>query len=254
MPESYKLEPWLPSISPGAPVPAPEFVPWRGTLKPGTYYSHSAGMFDGRTPDIRNFYKEGLRVKAEPGGAFRPTAQTYRITPEMLKKAKHAELLKRVANWQGTRSGQLTRSHQGAPFVKNPPSTKIGNVNFPPPRAASLKNVQAPQQIIGRLPKGQFNPANPSYAQKPGAVIETSAKGHFGHKPGSHTGNISPKTIEAHFPKGSNTPLTKPGLVTGKMPAIRGLGGGMLGFFNFGPLESAKMKGVIPYADPNRIY
>jgi hypothetical protein len=69
-----------------------------------------------------------------------------------------------------------------------------------------------------------------------------------------HTGHVGKGKVIGHVNPGSTQLMTKPGFVTGKMPAIRGLGGGMLGFFNFGPLESAKMKGVIPYADPNRIY
>ena len=62
---SYDIEPWVPSPSPGAPIPAPQYVPFNyGKMTPGNYYSHSLG-YSGRHWDpktIDSIYKEGVRV------------------------------------------------------------------------------------------------------------------------------------------------------------------------------------------------
>ena len=55
MSEEYEIEPWFtPSLSPGAPVPAPKYVPFDySKMTPGRYFAHTSNFSDGFADNLR---------------------------------------------------------------------------------------------------------------------------------------------------------------------------------------------------------
>lgn len=246
MSDEYEIEPdtWI-GAPPGAGGPVPprsQFVPWKGPLQPGYYYSHTAGVFEPKAPKIQDFYKEGLRVKAEPPtnlsrgkNVFRPTARGYNVSPFTLKQAPHGELLQRMGNWFDA-YGSMARPHMLHRFMRTPEGKVLGEDMYPVRRAPRIASTgtPTPATIVGRLEPGTgFNPQNPAYKQLAGAEIARSAKGHLGHRTTTgfegqgvirHTGHIDPKTIVAHFPKGSDVAKTPATGARGFGPMAKGFG------------------------------
>lgn len=236
--EDYEIEPWEikgVGISPGAPVPAPKYVPFNyAKMTPGHYFTHSIGasdsvfrQFGGNNPAppnaLENIYKHGVKVsQAKPEGSFRATAWNYKIGPEDLRSP---EISKQTLAKMGNPEGLANERYKSDPMVGR---QKIKDSTFIKPRRAAWSEGYKP----GPLPRTKANAhldtvvmrGEPSMLHKkgPNYIPKTDL-----------TGNINPKTILGHFPKGSDKMMTKPGMMTGKMPMVRGLGGGLIDMFSF---------------------
>ena len=224
MSESYDIEPWMPGISPAAPVPAPDWVPAKvNNFGPGTYFSHS---FNHTRHPADSYFKNGLRVKATPEGHFRATAYGHEVTPKHLKEFGPKETFQRVSN-------------PHAAFSKK-------TLGLPEPGRSPGKStliLQAPGD-----PK-LVREVGPNYRPNPGAdpsnPNDRSGKKIGGHK--GNTGTIDPKTIKGVYHGGSNQMMTKPGFFTGKMP--RGFGAGAVDMFSFPGIPGVINKGPVETED-----
>jgi hypothetical protein len=241
MSESYELEPW--GVSPGAPVPAPKYVPFNGKMTPGNYYSHSLG-YSGRRWDpktVDGIYKQGVRVNQGRGSTFRPTAWNQIVEPGDLGSHNQNKMTaQRLGHEKGARE---FRSPRRATIESSLWSTK--------PRTLGAR---APTFIL-KGDKSMFLKPGPDFIpNKGGFTSDPAPKGQMNlNRP--YSGNINPKRIVGHFPAHSTQMVTKPGFVTGRMPTIRALGGGMVGMLNFGPIDAAKQiqMGQHPQVEPEKI-
>jgi len=223
----YDIEPFMPAISPGAPVPAPEFVPWKGKLNPKTtYYNHS--LYRGGDP--AKIFKEGLLFNPEvidgkmTGKVSRPTAMAH---PPVSKTQPLFPY-----------GGPRTMDHVGKPHLnidyatrsKSPKSARYGSV---------IIDTEVP--LYGQPGKS----ASEGYLKKNVELLDKIPEQPKLEK-GKPVARLNPKNNIAFYPKGSNTPMTKPGMVTGRMPMIRGFGGGIVDMFMEGPaLQEAKTNPLV---------
>ena len=232
--EEYDIEPFMPAVSPGAPVPAPKYVPFNyAKMTPGNYFSHTLGWGKHSKPNIDDFYRKGVRVtelppeirKVKMRGAglevFKPTAWNQKVVPEdlgSLDQNKYTALRLGRSEKPFGRGNVLPRqAHVEKELLNTPRRT---------PKADS-------PTVILKGDRAMFFRPGPDYKPAKG-VAELPP-----NRP--YSGYINPKRIVGHFPAGSTEMMTKPGMVTGKMPMIRGFGGGLVDMFMEGPaLQEAK--------------
>ena len=246
-PDSYEIEPWMPAISPGAPVPAPKYVPFNySKMTPGNYFSHSIGanntIFNGslkNTPVqgdiVSDIYKKGLKVNTIGKGIL-PTAWNYKVTDKLLKNPELT--MQKMGNVEGL-SQTKPGSHRilGSGSIK-PRRAAMGGGYNPPTTPRKMGGYNAHLDTV--VMKGE-----PSMLNKPGPNFKQTQftpNPDWGPEFQEGKGRIKPKTVIGHFPKGSNQMMTRPGNVTGRMPMIRGFGGSMIDMFNFGPLQNSEEK------------
>lgn len=229
MPE-VEIEQWQPpAISPGTPLgPAPKYVPFNyGKMTPGNYYSHSLG-YQGTKWDrnmVDAIYREGVRVNQGRGSTFRPSAWNQIVEPSDLGSYnQNKNTAQRLGHQGGARTG-TGRNPRRATIESNLWSTK-----------ARTSGAKAPSFILkgGKdlflKPGPDFIPNAKGPAGGWGAARDPSPDGRLNlQRP--YSGHISPKKILGHFPAGSTQMMTKPGMMTGKMPMIRGFGGGLIDMF-----------------------
>lgn len=219
----------MPAISPGAPVPAPKYVPFDySKMTPGNYFSHSTGFADaynwggsGQPPSVVDrIYKEGVRVSPKKIGTkgFHPTAWNYKTIPEDFgTSAKNRSLAQKLGNPKGMADPRLEKT------VKPKRAARISGHR---PGVARPTGAPMDTFIMKGKPQMFSEPTSDFIPEKGGP---------------RYKGNINPKKILGHFPKGSTQMMTKPGMVTGRMPMLRGMGGGMIDMFMEGPeLQKAK--------------
>jgi hypothetical protein len=233
MSESYEIEPWMPAISPGAPVPAPKYVPFDySKMTPGNYFSHTLGWGGHSKPNIDDVYRKGVRVtelpqelrKVKMRGAglevFKPTAWNQSVVPEDLGSLDQNK-------YTAQRLGRMER-----PF---------GRGNIPRRAHAETELLYTPRRtpkadkptVILKGDREMFFKPGPDYKPAKGVAELPPNRPYSGH--------INPKRMVGHFPAGSNEMVTKPGMVTGRMPMVRGIGGGLIDMFMEGPeMQKAK--------------
>ena len=277
MNESYEIEPWMPAISPGAPVPAPKYVPFDyGKMTPGRYFSHSLGYSDnhgwhqtGKGVDagaVEGVYKDGVRARLYPNASkIHPTAWNYKIdAADLGDAAKNKALMDRITHPEGLGSkhlrngvgvidGKIQQTTQNAPFGGKrfskprygPTSYKNHKPGLPRPQGAKADTFVLkgdPEMFSNRgpdythrpdlpPPKKQLNPGL-SDAWKTDAPKGSAIE---------HTGHIGKNKIIGHTPAGTNRMVRPAGMITGKMPMVRGFGGGLIDMFMEGPeMQRAK--------------
>lgn len=269
MSQSYDIEPWMPDISPGAPVPAPKYVPFTDfkSLKPGNYFSHTVHPYIARAFNnadysvqhppkgvVDDIYNKGLKVrlgnsKFDDIPRFRPAGWNYKVTQADLGNStgSREHLLRRMGNSLGLGAnapskptGEGMNLKRKAPdYVK--PRYAANTPGYNPPKAVRAPGTGGPT-FIYKGPPEMFDTPTEHYKPNEGPAREVpKGRGKIlretGKNPyaGADTGRITKKPI-GHFPAGSDKMMTKPGMMTGRMPAIRGLGGGLMGMLSFGPL------------------
>ena len=236
----------MPSISPGAPAPAPDWVPYDySKMKLGNYYTHDLGYRGKleRPGALSDRYKSGPRVQLQNvrggGVRFRPTAWETTIKPgDLGSYANNQKLMQRLGasghHWDETPGRNARRAWRGTSNIPAQPRPAL------PPK---LGTYGTGSTVIMKGPPGMFHKpgGNPEFipntgrpgpekmmyhpTPKGGAPSMALQKKFSG---GTHGGNINSRNIIGHFPAGSNQMVTKPGFFTGKMPA-RPLGGAMAG-------------------------
>ena len=223
--QEVEIEPWQPPvISPGAPLgPAPKYVPFNyGKMTPGNYFSHSLGWGGHSKPNIDDVYRKGVRVtelpqklrKVKMRGAglevFKPTAWNQKVVPEDLGSFDQNK-------YTAQRLGRSER-----PFGRgNIPRRAHAETELLNTFRRTLKADKPTVLLKGD--KAMFFKPGPDYKPAKG-VAELPP-----NRP--YSGYISPKKILGHFPAGSTEMVTKPGMMTGKMPMFRGFGGGLIDMF-----------------------
>lgn len=219
MSESYELEPW--SISPGAPVPAPKYVPFNyGKMTPGNYYSHSLG-WSGKRWDpkmVAEIYKQGVRVNQGRGSTFRPSAWNQIVEPGDLGSHNQNKMTAQRLGYEG--GAKEFRSPRRATIESNLWSTK--------PRTTGAR---APTFIL-KGDKSMFLKPGPDFIpNKGGTTSDPAPKGQMNlNRP--YSGNINPKTMIGHFPEGSTQMVTPASRMQKAMPTLRGLGGAGIDMFS----------------------
>ena len=254
MTESYDIEPWMPAISPGAPVPAPKYVPFDyGKMTPGNYFVHSVGASDapgnaygkpkswGSTKPpanvLEDIYKNGIKVRTKggPDAQLRPTAWNYKLD------RKHLVDPKKTMRQMGEVDGLANPNYKSDPMRKHPSvpgsnftKSKYGanGPGYDPPVLPRTPKTASLNTVVMKGDPNMFSQKGPNY------IPETPT-----------TGNIDPKRIIGHFPKGSNQMVRPPGSVTGQMPRLRLLGGSMVDMFSFPGIPGVINKGPVETED-----
>lgn len=233
--EKYDIEPFMPAVSPGAPVPAPKYVPFNySNMTPGNYFTHSIGASDSvfrqfggsnsaPSDALENIYKNGVKVsQVSPDSSLRATAWNYKLGPEDLR---NPQMKKQTLAMMGHPEGLANEQYKSDPMAGK---DKIKGSTFIKPRRAAWSEGYKPGPLPRTTASSQLDTVvmrgEPSMFHKKGP----------NHIPKTElTGNINPKTIIGHFPKGSDQMVTKPGMMTGRMPMIRGFGGAGVDMFSF---------------------
>lgn len=246
MSESYDIEPW--GISPGAPVPAPEYLPYYAPSKdPRTLKQR----FLGSKPTLNQGWIPASKYLPEGS----KSVDVYRgLRPQ---KNPHFRHFKGGGPWLNTNylnkakiipGDWVSNNIEGAQYYARGhsktgrPQGRLLKKNVP------VKDLYVPSDINTGGDKPHFNsdPAGKMRYLPRGTSIDPNAgslEGRLGQ-----TGKQAHTDLllkEAKYPKGAQNPMTKPGMITGRMPMFRGIGGGLMGMFMEGPeLQEAK-------TDPN---
>lgn len=255
-PDSYEIEPFMPAISPGAPVPAPKYVPFDyGKMTPGNYYSHDLGFRNNpyTQQQLKSIQGKGLNVQIQ--GAqnkwFRPTAWNNSVSQSQLGSYGNNQKLMQRIGADSTAYEKAGRNARQAAHTKA--NVLADGSRVTSPNKSPVVILKGPKDLLHR-PAGNpdFTPAKKpvtggdmrdikSYSNSKKNPNQSLSRG----RPSA--GNINPKRIIGHFPEGSNQMVKRPGNFTGRMPMIRGLGGGMLGMFHFPSLS--RPSGIIETHD-----
>lgn len=257
--EEYDIEPFMPAVSPGAPVPAPKYVPFTNYkgLTPGNYFSHtvhpdiSLAFNKGdysvqKTPQsvVDDIYNKGLKVrlgnsKFDTTPKFRPAAWNWNVKGSDLGNAKANEyLVQRMGNALGR--GDATSGGMSDLTKNDYVKAKYANraSGHTPPQKVRAPGTGGPTFIYKGPPEMLESPTE-HYKANPGPAPEIEkGRGKFrretGKNPyaGKETGRITKKPI-GYFPAGSDKFMTKPGMMTGRMPMLRGIGGAGVDMFSF---------------------
>ncbi len=235
MTESYDIEPWMPGISPGAPVPTPDFVPWKGQLNPkSTYYNHST--YNGADP--AKIFKEGLH--------FNPEVKSGKMTGRVSNPTGLPHPPGNKAYFNDLYGGPRAMDHLGTPHKAAYWAKFHRGSSLPKSSLHGSVIIDTKVPLYGQ----KQQPASEDYMKKNVKLLDKKPASHEGvtHKDGAGkpVARLNPKSNVAFFPEGSNTPMTKPGMVTGKMPMLRGLGGSMIDMFNFGPIQNSEQQAMPP--------
>ena len=274
----------MPAISPGAPVPAPEYIPFDySKMTPGRYFAHTSGFSDGfeargLAPEpklVNNVYKTGVQARLHANAkTLHPTAWNYKIdAADLGNAAKNKLLMDRMTHPKGLSNSELRSQMQmqdtgtGQKYLVEKPAPK-GAVYSKPKWATRADRFHKPP-LIPRKPgmsgttfmlKGDpdmFHKAGPDYTHRPDLpepkkgstslsdVWNDGSKG----SARTHTGNVGKGKVIGHVNPGSTQMMTKPGMVTGKMPMFRAMGGGIIDMFMEGP-EMQKAKSDPNYGNP----
>lgn len=268
--DDYEIEPWQIrgiGVSPGAPIPVPEYVPFTDfrSLKPGNYFSHTvhphiAQAFNKADYSVKHppkgvvedIYNKGLKVrlgnsKFDDTPRFRPAAWNYKVTQADLGNStgSREHLLRRMGNSLGLGAnapaeptGAGMNLKRKADYVK--PRYAANTPGYNPPKSVRAPGTGGPT-FIYKGPPEMFDTPTEHYKPNEGPAREIpKGRGKIfretGKNPyaGTDTGRITKKPI-GHFPAGSDQFMTKPGMVTGRMPMVRGIGGGLIDMFMKGP-------------------
>jgi len=247
--EEYDIEPFMPAVSPGAPVPSPKYVPFDyGKMTPGNYYSHDLGFRGSKVAPgtLDNVYNSGLNVKIQ--GAknkwFRPTAWNNSVSQSQLGGyGNNQKLMQRI----GADSVAYKNAGRNARAAAHTKTTVL-------PQGTRSTSSKSPM-VIYKGPKDMFYKPGPDFIKsnvKPSTGGFSEFSGNLRPKR-IPSGSINPKRIVGHFPAGSTEMMTKPGMVTGKMPMFRGIGGGLIDMFMEGPeLQKAKTDPLYGVGDDER--
>ena len=237
MSQSYDIEPWMPAISPGAPVPAPKYVPFNySKMTPGNYYSHDLGFRGSKVAPgtLDNVYNSGLNVKIQgvENKWFRPTAWNNEVSKTQLGDFNNnRKLMQRI----GADSVAYEAAGRNARKAAHTKTTVL-------PQGARSTSSKSPT-VIYKGSKDMFYKPGPDFIKsnvKPSTGGFSEMSGNLRPKR-IPSGSINPKRVVGHFPAGSDKLMTKPGMVTGRMPMVRGVGGGLIDMFMEGPeLQKAK--------------
>ena len=184
----------MPAISPGAPVPAPKYVPFNyGKMTPGNYFSHTSGFSDGfhgrgLAPEPRlvdDVYKHGVRATLRSNAKrLHPTAWNYKVPgADLGSPAKNKLLMDRMTHPQGLSNSELRSqtvmrdTGTGQKFIETKPAPKGAVYSKPKWSTYPGKNHKPP--IIPRKPgmsgttfilKGSpnmFHEIGPDYKHRP---------------------------------------------------------------------------------------
>lgn len=274
--EEYDIEPFMPAISPGAPVPAPKFVPFDyGKMTPGNYFAHTSGFSDGfqgrgLAPEPRlvdDVYKHGVRATLRSNAKIlHPTAWNYKVPgADLGGPAQNKLLMDRMTHPKGLSNPELRPQSvirdtgTGGKFIETKPAPKGAVYSKPKWGPYPSKNHKPP--LIPRKPgmsgttfmlKGgpdMFHEVGPDYIHRPDLPKPVPGSKELsdiwdGKSKGSartYTGNVGKGKVIGHVNPGSTQMMTKPGMMTGRMPMVRGFGGGIIDMFMEGPeLQKAK--------------
>ena len=248
MKEEYDIEPFMPAVSPGAPVPAPKYVPFNHSkLTPGNYFAHSTGASDsvfgmyGKPKDwgstrppanvLENIYRHGVRVQNinGPDSSLRATAWNYKVEPKHLSSP---DMKKQTLSRMGHPEGLANNRYKSNPLTG---SKKIEGSNFIKPRRGAWGSGYEPPV----LPRTKANAGLNTVIMK-GEPSMFHKKGPNFIPRNSTSGNINRKTIIGHFPKGSDQMVTPASRMQKAMPTLRGLGGAGIDMFFFPSIPGSK--------------
>jgi len=285
--EDYDIEPFMPAVSPGAPVPAPKYVPFNySKMTPGRYFAHTSNFSDGFADNLRaepklvkDVYKNGIQVRLHSNAkTIHPTAWNYKIdAADLGNAAKNKLLMDRMTHPKGLSNPDLRSrpisvdTGTGQKFIVNSTPPK-GAVHSKPKYATHPDRFHKPP-VIPRKPgmagttfmmKGDpdmFHKAGPDYTHR--ADLPKPKKGssslsdvwNDGSKGSArtHTGHVGKGKVIGHVNPGSTQMMTKPGMMTGRMPMVRGLGGGIIDMFMEGPaMQEAKSNPLAGMGDDER--
>ena len=235
----------MPAVSPGAPVPAPEYVDWQFKERvPKTLLDR----FGPRAKsDIMRPALDFDDFRLNNSGKNKTTV--YRVV-NPLRNPSTGDLIKnykadiRAGDWVSTEKDFIKR-YQTSPdsqiiekrvnlndlytrsgFDRNPfDKTKPADIHY--------FSTDTLDGVDGK--KFQYAPRGTKLVQNRKSDSPDL------YKPVEKKALIEKSLKKAVYPKGPEKPMTKPGMVTGRMPMIRGFGGGIIDMFMEGPeLQKAK--------------
>lgn len=258
-PDSYEIEPWIPAVSPGASGygPAPKYVP---------YYAKSQ---DPRTMGQRIFGKRPTVSQGwSPASDFLPKS-TKKMDMFRGIKPMRNPLFKGNGPWLDTgylskakitpgdwitQDRALAKAYARGHSPTNRPAGPVLNKRIP------IKDLFVPNEKL-------LNPGHgtrkPMFGPNPMDKVRYMPRGtQIDPNTGSRDGKLGLTGKEKHlndlkkakWSAGARKPMTIPGNVTGQMPRVRGIGGGLVNMFMEGPeMQRAKYEKGYGLNMPNSI-
>ncbi len=246
MNESYDIEPWMPAVSPGAPLGTPP------RYKPFQFSNprQSLARSFAPRPEVPSNWKpfselpKGYHDKFLKNGGV-DVHRGVRMPEDMIKRGVNPQQVFGKTKINAGDYGSLGRN-----YASKYAAYSSQDVNYNNPTKDFTKTGKV---ITQRLPAQDLYYSTKQPIQNMGGSIVDDIevkyvpRGTPKAKAFQNTGTQFPgadlksQSKKAVYPTSSSKPMTKPGMVTGRMPMLRGMGGGMIDMFMEGPeLQKAK--------------
>lgn len=243
MSETYDIEPW--GISPGAPVPAPKYVPFE--FKDPKHSAIRSLLPRAKPPPNWKPFSElpqGFSDKFATKGRVE-LHRGLRMPEDMIKRGVDPQQVFAKSKFNPGDYGSLGKNYASKYAAYDSQTVNHNNPTKDFSKTGKIISEKLPtkdlffstRQPLQSMGGSIVNDIELKYVPR-GTPADKSFKNTGTQFPGEDLKSQSKKAV---YPTSSSKPMTKPGMMTGRMPMFRGIGGGLIDMFMEGPeMQKAK--------------